>query len=299
MTDIRALNDLGPYREMQLRQGTVRYREAGSGPPIVFVHGLLTHGDLWRAVAPPLVGEYRCIVPDWPLGGHSTPMRPDADLTFAGLARLVAEFLAALGLEGVTLVGNDTGGALCQFVVTAHPERIARLVLTDCDAFGNFLPPPVRYLQWGAHLPGFLWLVSKALRVRALHRLPVTFGWLTKRPIARGVLDSYLRPVMTDPAIRRDLGKTLRDISPRLTRDVATRLPGFTGPVLLAWAPEDRLFPRRHAEWLAALFPDARLREVPDSYALIPEDQPGRLAELIAAFLRETAAVAPETARHA
>ncbi len=121
MTSIRALNDLGPYREVQLRQGTVRYREAGSGPPIVFVHAFLTHGDLWRAVAPPLAEGYRCIVPDWPLGAHRPPMPADADLTFAGLARLVADFLAALDLEGVTLVGNDTGGALCQFVVGTHP----------------------------------------------------------------------------------------------------------------------------------------------------------------------------------
>lgn len=288
---------LGRVREVRLGAGTIRYREAGSGPPIVFVHGLLTNGNLWRNVAPPLAGRFRCIAPDWPLGAHRLPMRADADLSVAGQARLIAEFLAALDLRDVTLVANDTGGALCQFVVADHPDRVERLVLTDCDAFENFLPLPVRYFQWGSHVPGFLWLVAKALRVRPLHRLPITFGWLTKRPIERRVLDSYLAPVMTDAAIRRDLGKTLRDISPRRTLDVATRLPAFTKPVLLAWAPEDKLFGRRYAERLGGLFRDARLREVPDSYAFVPEDQPERLAALIAEFLREAAgASAPASA---
>ena len=110
MTDLRALNDLGPRREVHLRQGTVRYREAGSGPPIVFVHGLLTHGDLWRAVVPPLAEGYRCIVPDWPLGAHRPPVDADADLTFAGLARIVADFLAALDLEGVRWSATTPAG---------------------------------------------------------------------------------------------------------------------------------------------------------------------------------------------
>ena len=253
------------------------------------MHGLFTHGGLWRSVVPPLAKSYRCIVPDWPLRAHRLPMDEDADLTVAGAARTIAEFLGALDLREVTLVGNDTGGALCQFVVADHPERVGRLALTNCDAFENFLPLPVRYLQWGSHLPGFLWLVSKALRVRALHRLPITFGWLTKRPIERQVLDSYLAPVMTDAAIQRDLRKTLRDISPRQTLDVAARLHRFDRPVLIAWATEDKLFARKYADRLRDSFPNARLEEVYDSYTFIPEDQPGQLAGLIETFVRQSA----------
>lgn len=298
MTDRRATGELGPYREVQLRQGTVRYREAGSGPPIVFVHAFLTHGDLWRAVAPPLAAEYRCIVPDWPLGAHHPPMRPDADLTFAGLTRLVADFLAALDLEGVTLVGNDTGGALCQFVVGTHPGRIARLVLTNCDTAGNFPPAIVQPLVWGARVPGFVALLATLLRLPVSQRL--LFKLVTKRLPERRVMASYLAPFLTDARVRRDARKLLVGIPAAPMREVEARLAGFAGPVLLAWAPEDRLvFPIRHARRLRERFPDARLREVPDSSTLIPEDQPGRLAELIAAFLRETAAAAPETARHA
>src|SRR2546421_5884610 len=106
---------LGEQREVELPQGTIRYRERGSGEPIVFVHGVLVNGDLWRGVAPLLADRgYRCIVPDLPLGAHELAMHEDADLTPPGLARLVADFIGALGLDAPVIVANDTGGALTQ-----------------------------------------------------------------------------------------------------------------------------------------------------------------------------------------
>src|SRR5438874_10453979 len=105
---------LGDPKEAKLEQGTIRYRERGTGEPIVFVHGLLVNGDLWRKVVPELANDFRCITPDWPLGSHEVPMSHEADLTPTGLAKLIADFLAALALENVTLVGNDSGGALSQ-----------------------------------------------------------------------------------------------------------------------------------------------------------------------------------------
>lgn len=127
------------HRTIQLPQGSVCYCEFGTGAPIVFVHGLLVNGGLWRKVVPRLVQHYRCIVPDWPLGSHQETLNSDADRSPLGLARLIADFLAALRLESVTLVGNDTGGALCQIVAAEYPERIGRLVLTNCDAIDAFI----------------------------------------------------------------------------------------------------------------------------------------------------------------
>ena len=277
-----------PHKSAELSAGVIRYRDEGEGSPLVFVHGALVNGLLWRKVTPPLVAAgYRCIVPDWPLGGHSAPMKPGADLTFPGLARLVDEFLAALDLRDVILVGNDTGGALCQYVVTAHPERIGRLVLTNCDAFEVFPPLLLRYIVWGARMTGFVGLMGTLLRFRALHFLPFTLGWLVKRRPPREVVDAYLTPVMTDPAVRRDLEKVLRGASRRDLAAVGERLRGFARPVLLTWAPEDRLFPMDLAARLAARFPDAPIRAVPDSYTFVPEDQPLLLAERIDGFLRE------------
>ena len=174
---------LGLVREVELLSGSVRYRERGDGPPVVFVHGLLVNADLWRNVAPTVAeAGFRCIAPDWPLGSHEAPM-PRADLTPPGVARLVATFLEALDLRNVVVVANDTGGAITQLVMVHHPERVGRVVLTPSDCFERFFPPPFAFLPAVSRLPGAVWLLVQLLRVRALHRLPITFGWVTKRPV--------------------------------------------------------------------------------------------------------------------
>jgi pimeloyl-ACP methyl ester carboxylesterase len=271
---------------VDLSAGRIRYRDSGEGPPIVFVHGLLVDGRLWRKVTPGLEGEFRCIVPDLPLGAHTIPMKPDADVTPPGLARLVLEFVEALDLRDVTLVGNDTGGALSQIAVAENPERIARLVLTPCDAFDNFLPPMFRGLQILARFQPALTAFVQPLRLRPLRRLPIAFGWLTKRPIDREVEDAWVRAFFTRREVRRDAARILRAIDSRHTQEAAERLRSFDRPALIAWATEDKVFPVEHAHRLADLLPNARVEEIADSYAFVPEDQPERLAELIRAFAR-------------
>lgn len=271
--------------EVALSQGTIHYRDSGAGQPIVFVHGLLVSGTLWRKVVPLLENRYRCIVPDWPLGAHREGMRADVDLTPTGLARTVNDFLVALDLEDVTLVGNDTGGAICQIVATEHPDRLARLVLTPCDAFENFLPPMFRPLQWAARVPGLLTVALQSLRFRRLRSLPIAFGWLTKRPVDDSVVQDWIRPFLSNRAVRRDTRKVVRGISSRYTVTAAQKLASFDRPTLIAWAPEDRFFPLAHARRLAALIPTARLEVIADSYTFVPEDQPAVLAQVIADFL--------------
>jgi pimeloyl-ACP methyl ester carboxylesterase len=281
---------LGPARQVDLPSGTVRYRERGDGPPVVFVHGLLVNADLWRRIAPVLAAAgFRCIAPDWPLGSHQVPV-PRADLTPPGVASLVAEFLEVLDVRDVIVVANDTGGAITQLLMVQHPERIARVVLTPSDSFERFFPPPFAVLPAAARLPGAVWLLVQLLRVRALHRLPITFGWVSKRPIPAGVVDSYLEPSRNDAAIRHDLTRFLRGVTNRHTLAAAHALPGFTRPVLLAWAAEDKLFPVRLAQRLAAALPDATLVTIKDCYTFVPEDQPAELARLIVGFCRGEAA---------
>ena len=273
----------GKKKEIRLGGwGVIRYREVGEGAPVVFVHGLLVNGDLWREVVPVLSG--RCIVPDLPLGSHAVPMDPGADLSPPGLARLVGEFLGALDLRDVTLVGNDTGGAICQLVVARHPECVTRLVLTNCDAFENFLPPLLRPFQYGARLPGFAFAVAQLLRVAPLRRLFIAS--VARQTPEPAVLDSYFSPIIRDPGVRRDVTKVLRGISNRYTLEAARSFPGFHRPVLLVWGEDDFLFPLRFAERLRRAFPDARLERVAGSRAFVPEDKPDRLAGLIGTFLR-------------
>ena len=121
-------------REIDLSAGKIEYTDTGSGQPIVFVHGLMASGVLWSQVVPRLEQDFRCIVPDLPLGGHRIPMKPDADLSPRAVARLIAELIEKLDLDGVTIVANDTGGAISQLLVTEHPraDRPAR-----AHAFGR------------------------------------------------------------------------------------------------------------------------------------------------------------------
>lgn len=277
---------LGHTAITDLPGARIRYRDTGSGPPIVFVHGLLVNADLWRNVVPPIAAAgYRCLTPDWPLGSHSIPV-PDADLTPVGVAGLIADFLERLDLTDVTLVANDTGGALTQVLLTHRPERIGRVVLAAVDSYDSFLPQPFTFLPQFARIPGSVRLLTEFLRFRRLHRLPVALGWLSKRPIPPATVESYLRPSRESAAIRADLRRFLRHARRHYTLAAATRFPAVTVPVLAVWSQEDRLFPVSYAERLVRELPDATLDLIDDSYTLIPEDQPELLAGRILEFTR-------------
>ncbi|MDX6701403.1 MAG: hypothetical protein QOF26_1629 [Baekduia sp.] len=278
--------------DVTLAQGTIRYTEDGAGPPIVFVHGALVDGRLWEPVVHQLRDRFRCIVLELPLGSHVLPMPPGADLSPHALAALIADVLAALDLTDVTLVGNDTGGGLCQLVVVARPERIGRLVLTDCDAFENFPPKAFRPLMAAARAPGGLRAVLAPMRIPAARRLPLAYGWLAKRPIARDVMDGWVLRALADPGVMHDLRKVLSGLSPNPLLDNTPKLVAFDRPVLLAWAREDKFFPVEHAHRLGRIFPDARVAEITDSYTFVSWDQPGRLAGLITGFAAQPAAAA-------
>lgn len=282
-----AVEPIGTAGSVETPAGTLRYWECGEGTPIVFVHGLLTNSLLWRKVVPTLAEDFRCIVPDWPLGSHTEAMRADADLTPPGLVDVIIAALDHLGVDRAVLVGNDTGGALCQMVAARHPDRVAALVLTNCDAFDNFPPRIFAPLMLSARVPGALAALGQVLRWRRLWRLPVAFGWLAKHPLHPGVVDAWLSPGRSDAAVRRDLKKAILGLDPKYTQEAAEQLRRFEQPVLLAWAPEDRLFPIAHARRLASNLPDARVEPVEDSYTFVAEDQPGPLARLIGSFLRD------------
>jgi pimeloyl-ACP methyl ester carboxylesterase len=276
---------LGERRRVELPAGTIDYRERGSGEAIVFVHGVGVNGDLWRNVVPRLAERTRCIAPDWPLGAHSTPLRPDADLSLPGLARIVGDFVEALGLEHVTVVANDTGGAVAQWLAGHHAERLGRLVLTSCDAFERFPPRPQLYLKPAARVPGALRAIAWAVQLKTVQRTPTAYGWTTRKPIAPKVMRSYTRPVHTEPGVRRDLMRLLRAVDTRYTFEAAEALRSFDKPALVAWAADDKLFPREHGRRLAELLPQGRFTLIEDSRTFVPEEQPERLAELIRDFL--------------
>jgi pimeloyl-ACP methyl ester carboxylesterase len=281
-------------RTIELEQGTINYRDEGEGPPIVFVHGLLVDGRLWRNVIP-MLPAYRRITPDWPLGSHTTPLAAGADRSPRGVAHLIADFIEALGLEDVTVVANDTGGAISQILASERPQRLGAMVLTNCDCLENFLPPMFRPLQWMAHVPGAYAVTARAMRSARLRRSPLAFGMLTHRPLPDELTRSWVAP-LEDRAIRADVLATLKAIDKRDTLAAAQRLHEYPLPLLLAWGRDDVAFKLTFAERLAEMIPGARLEPIAGSRTFVSEDQPERLAELIAGFLDERRAQAPHGA---
>jgi pimeloyl-ACP methyl ester carboxylesterase len=281
---------LGPARVLDLGGGRrIRAHVKGDGPPIVFVHGVLVNANLWRKVVPRLDG-FKRVTLDLPLGSHLEAMPKGADLRVPALANLIADALEALELDSVTLVGNDTGGGLSQVVAVSRPERIGALVLTSCDAFENFPPRFFRIVLAPAAIPGAIPLVFGGMRLRPLRRLPIAYGWLSNKPIDPEADDSYVLPVLTRGPIRRDLRRVLAGIDPRYTIDAALKLTKWDRPTLIAWSANDRFFPPAHGERLAKLIPGARFELIDNARTFSAEDQPERLAALIAAFARERSA---------
>src|ERR1039458_5786839 len=169
--------------ELELTAGVIEYEDTGGdGPTLVLLGGLAMDGSVWDPVVADLRRDHRCIVPTLPLGGHRKPMRRDADLSLSGYARMVAELLERLELSDVTLVQNDHAAALA--LAGESPARVARLVISSCEAFENYPPGlPGKNMRVTAMIPGGVFLSMQALRVRALRRLPIAFGWMSKRPL--------------------------------------------------------------------------------------------------------------------
>lgn len=275
-------------REVDLAAGTIRYREAGEGKPVVFVHGYLVDGRLWDGVVDNLAGRCRCIAPDWPIGAQQIAMKPDADLSPYGIADLIAAFLEELDLEDVTIVGNDSGGAMSQVLVTRRPERIGRLVLTNCDTHENFPPGAFKLMPPLAKLPGMMSVIAAPFRIGAVAR--AAFKPFAKKPLSPELIRSWMEPGFRSPDIRRDLKKVTVGMNKRYTQEAAEKLRGSQLPILLTWAPGDRFFPIRYAERLAGEAGNAKIVQIPDSRTFVPVDQPQRLADEIAAFVGSEAA---------
>jgi pimeloyl-ACP methyl ester carboxylesterase len=280
-------------RSIEVPAGVIEYDEAGSGPPVVLLHGLLMDHTLWDRVLPLLPGGFRYIRPVLPLGAHRRAMNPGADLTLPGQVRLVAGLLDALALENVTLVHADWGGAL---FLTARglDHRLARQVILPCEAFGNFPPGlPGKMVALAVRLPAGVQLAARQLRVGWLRRLPMLYGQMACRPLPDELIRRWTDPVLSDPGVRRDLLAYCRGTFDKaaLIRDTEA-LRRFHGDVLVLWSPDNRVMPLSHGHRLAALMPRARYAEIPGAYALPMLDEPEAVAREMSTFL--TTAPAPQ-----
>ena len=272
--------------QVVLEQATIDYRVLGPEdslhPPVVFVHGILVDNRLWTPVAEGLARQgFRCYLPNWPLGSHTIPVNATADLSPAGVATMIRDFIDALGLSDVTLVGNNTGGGLCQLVIDAAPDHVGRLVLTNCDAFDKFPPFPFTLVFALLRGPISIKLLFEQMRLKPLRHSPLGYGLLV-RPDPQ-LTDSWLQPGRNDVRIRRDLARLLRNVAKTDLTDVSTRLPRFTKPVTFVWGQRDRAFTPALGRRLAALFPNSTLIEVPDARTFVSLDEPGAVVDAVSA----------------
>ena len=274
---------------IDLPHGTVHYRAAGpesaGAPPTVFVHGFLVNATLWTATADALAqAGMRSYAPDWPLGSHTLPLGAGAEQSPRGIARQVIAFIEALDLHDVTLVGNDTGGAICQFLLDSDASRIGRLVLTNCDAFTNFPPAPFGQLFKAFRSPRRIRALLEPMRATAIRHSPAGFGLLVNRPLDPDQTRGWVEPCLRDPAIREDVARFARQVNPEDLGRASSRLGEFDGPALLVWGAGDRFFKLDYARRLRDTLADARLVEIEKGRTFIPHDEPARLANEIVAF---------------
>jgi pimeloyl-ACP methyl ester carboxylesterase len=273
--------------QVRLEQATIEYRTLGPEdsphPPVLFVHGILVDHRLWLKVAESLAQKgFRCILPDLPLGSHRIPVDGAVALTPHSVAEMVDELIDALQLRDVTLVGNDTGGGICQLLIDAHPDSVGRLVLTNCDAFDEFPPFPFNLVFAMIRGPRTVRLMSALMKVAALRRSPLGFGLLLN-PSDDALTASWVEPLAADPHIAQNLVTLLRAVGPMDLTDVATRLPRFTKPVTIVWGMADRCFTPSLGRRLAALFPHAAMVEVPGAHTFVALDAPGAVVDAVAA----------------
>jgi pimeloyl-ACP methyl ester carboxylesterase len=254
----------------------------------VFVHGYFVNANIWRKVVPKLALDFRCVALDLPFGSHELPMNRDADLSEQGIVDMIVGSIEALRLDDVTLVGMDTGGAICQFIVTERPERIERLVLCSCDYRDNFPPTIFTHLKFLPAIAPLTPLLFAPMRLRAPRRLPNAFGWLSHEQVERRVEDTWILPALDDRRIRADIVKALRIFNKQRLNEAADNLHKFDKPALIAWSRDDRIFLPEHGERLARELPNARLEWIEGARTFSMEDQPERLAGAIARFVRET-----------
>jgi pimeloyl-ACP methyl ester carboxylesterase len=274
--------------QLALQQATIDYEEFGpqDSPhaPVLFVHGILVDGRLWRAVAEGLARRgFRCIVPTWPLGSHTIPVTDATALSLHGVADVINDVIVALELSDVTLVGSDTGGGLCQLVVDAYPDRIGRLILTNCDAFDQCPPFPFDVAFGLLRGPVSIKSLLVPMRLPMLRHSPLGFGLLINRPDAH-LTSAWIQPCLNDTRICRDLATLLRQVASTDLTDVATRLPRFTKPVTLVWGQRDRCFTPGLGRRLAGLFSNGKLIEVPDAKTFVALDDPDAVIDAIAAM---------------
>lgn len=281
--DVAAFNRLRRFADTP--SGRIAYVEQGHGPVAVFVHGVPLNGLHWRHVMAAMRDQRRCIAIDLMGLGH-TRIAPAQDLSFTSQARMLREFLDALGLDQVDLIGNDSGGAVCQIFAAHHPQRLRTLTLTNCDVHDNWPPsvilPSIELARQGRLLERYAAMIDQpAERYERWKSAYSDTSVLTDE-----VYRAYIEPLMATPQTRADFHRYWTSFDNAQTVAIEPLLRKLRVPTLLVWATNDVFFHVNSAYWLRDIVPGfKRLVEWPGSMLFFPEDQPQRLVAPLREFL--------------
>ena len=268
---------LSPARSsVRTTSGRISYTEQGSGPVALFVHGVLLSGHLWRHQLAELSDIRRCIAVDL-LAHGDTEIAPDQDVSVTANANMLGEFLDALNIDRVDLVGNDSGGGIAQIFAATHPERVRSLTLTDCDTHDNWPPEAFKPFLAMAAAGGLRGTLDAMLSNKTIYRAPQALGPAYEHPerVSDDSIDAYLRPLIRTEQRTRDLERFLAAFDNRHTVAVQARLESLTAPTLIVWGTDDVYFDLKWSRWLADHIPGTRRRvELEGGRIFFPEERP-------------------------
>src|SRR3977135_1351058 len=205
--------------------GRISYASAGSGPVALFVHGVVLNKHLWRHQLGVLSEIRRCIAVDI-LAHGDTEIAPDQDVSVTANAKMLAEFLDALNIGQVDLVGNDSGGGIAQIFAALNPERVRSLTLTDCDTHDNWPPEAFKPFLTMAAAGGLRGTLDAMLSDKSVYRSLQALGPAYEHPkqLSDDSIETYLRPLVRTDQRTRDLQRFLAAFDNKHTLSIATRL---------------------------------------------------------------------------
>jgi pimeloyl-ACP methyl ester carboxylesterase len=270
------LSELNAHRHTAAtRFGEISYLDLGAGPTALFVHGIATNAYLWRHVMDALSGQRRCIAIDLPLHGQS-PVTAEQNLSLAALAAGLDDFCEVLGLTGIDLVANDTGGAIAQIFAARYPQRLATLTLTNCDTVDNLPPedfkPMVELAAAGNLAPS---AVSMFANLEAAAQISFASGYEHLDRIDRDVIRSYLQPCFGTIERARQFERLLVSLDVGDLQAVMPQLGELTVPTLVVWGTGDAFFDVSWAYWLRDTIPGTtRVVTVDGARLFFPEERP-------------------------
>ena len=263
--------------------GRVSYVSTGSGPAALFVHGVLVNKHLWRHQMAALPDIRRCIAVDL-LAHGDTEIDPNQDVSVTANAHMLREFLDALGIDQVDLVGNDSGGGIAQIFAALNPERVRTLTLTDCDAHDNWPPEAFRPFVDMVKAGGLRATLDALLADKAAFRSPGALGPAYERPeaVTDEDIEAYLRPLVRSDQRTRDLERFVVAFDNKHTRAIEPQLRRLQAPTLIVWGTDDVYFPVKWAHWLAETISGAKAPvELKGARLFFPEERAGEFNRLL------------------